>query len=271
MARIAAVQTQSSDDIAENLKHLEPWVKDAVSRNADLIVLPECVGFMQRSVDQLLAVAERPGDGLIQNAIADLARKNRVWIIAGSLPLISDMEGKVTNSLIAFDQSGEQISRYDKIFLFDVSLGNGEQYQESDYTQAGCNIKVIDTPVGKIGLSICYDLRFPEMYRKLVSFGAEVLVVPSAFSATTGEFHWLPLLRARAIENSCYVVAPAQFGTHNQKRKTWGHTVIIDPWGKVMSELETGWGIISADIDLGELNAIRNRLPSLQHVRRDLF
>ncbi len=271
MSCVAAIQTQSSDNIAENLARVETWIEHAASENSSLVVLPECFGFMQSSLAQLLSVAEQPGNGLIQNTVSALARRCQCWIIAGSIPMISDTPGKVTNTLVVYNDDGVEVARYDKIFLFDVSLPNGEHYHESEYTKAGDVASVVDTPIGKVGLSICYDLRFPEMYRKLVSLGAEVLVVASAFSATTGKAHWLPLLRARAIENSCYVVAPAQFGRHNQKRTTWGHTVIIDPWGAVLTELDTGWGVASAKIDLAKLEAYRARLPSLQHIRSDLF
>ena len=209
--------------------------------------------------------------GVIQEFLEQRSRELNTWIIAGSVPLKTADPNKVSNSLLVYDRQGEQVARYDKIFMFDVSLASGESYRESDYTRPGTSCEMVDTPVGKVGLSICYDLRFPEIYRKLVDLGAEVLVVPSAFSPTTGPGHWLPLLKARAIENSCFVVAPAQSGTHNGRRKTWGHTVIIDPWGEVISELETGWGVITADIDPERLQDVRRQLPSLEHRRPDLF
>ena len=271
MAFLSAVQTNSSDDVAGNLAVAEQYIKQASRDGSVLVVLPECFAFMQRSRQQLLDTAEPFGVGPIQDSLTSLSAKYRIWIIAGSIPLQSDDQNKVANTLLVYDAEGSCVQRYDKIFLFDVTLANGESYRESDYTVYGNQLAVVHSPVGCIGLSICYDLRFPEMYRKLVSMGAQVLVVPSAFSSTTGRQHWLPLLQARAIENSCYVVAPAQTGVHNGKRKTWGHTVIIDPWGEVMSKLETGQGIVSAEIDLEKLNEIRAQLPSLQHTRPDLF
>jgi len=276
MPRIAAIQTSSSDNVAENLAKIEPYIAQSVKDGAELIILPECCAFMQSSVAQLLETAEEISpensvQGEIQGAFSKLSKKYQVCIIVGSLPVKSLSPDKVTNTLMVFDALGNRIATYDKIFLFDVVLPNGEVYRESSYTEAGVRIETVDSPVGKVGLSICYDLRFPELYRKLVSLGAQILIVPSAFSATTGKDHWLPLLRARAIENCCYVIAPAQFGIHNGKRKTWGHTVIIDPWGKVLSELESGWGVVSAEIDLQRLESIRSQLPSLEHIRDDLF
>ncbi len=276
MPRIAAIQTSSSDNVVENLTQIEPYIAQSVEDGAELIILPECCAFMQSSVAQLLETAEERNpesetESVIQAAFSGLSKKYQVWIIAGSLPVKSSAPDKVTNTLMVFNDLGNRVASYDKIFLFDVALPTGEVYRESSYTEAGNRLEVVKSPVGSIGLSICYDLRFPELYRKLVCRGAQLLIVPSAFSATTGKDHWLPLLRARAIENSCYVIAPAQFGIHNGKRKTWGHTVIIDPWGKVLSELESGWGVVSADIDLQKLESIRAQLPSLEHIRKDLF
>ena len=276
MSRIAAIQTSSSDNVAENLARIEPFIEQSAEDGAKLVILPECCAFMQSSVTQLLNTAEErnpqnSAQGEIQAAFSKFAEKYQVGIIVGSLPVKSSNREKVTNTLMVFDDLGNRIACYDKIFLFDVELPTGEVYRESSYTEAGVEIEVDATPAGKIGLSICYDLRFPELYRELVSLGAQILIVPSAFSATTGKDHWLPLLKARAIENCCYVVAPAQFGLHNGKRKTWGHTVIIDPWGKILTELESGWGIVSADIDLKMLESVRAQLPSLKHIRNDLF
>ena len=276
MPRIAAIQTSSSDNVVENLTQIEPYIVQSVEDGAELIILPECCAFMQSSVAQLLETAEErnpvsEAEGEIQAAFSELSKKYQVWIIAGSLPVKSSVPDKVTNTLMVFNDFGNRVASYDKIFLFDVALPTGEVYRESSYTEAGNRLEVVKSPVGSIGLSICYDLRFPELYRRLVSRGAQLLIVPSAFSATTGKDHWLPLLRARAIENSSYVIAPAQFGIHNGKRKTWGHTVIIDPWGKVLSELESGWGVVSADIDLQKLEFLRAQLPSLEHIRKDLF
>jgi len=278
MVSIAAIQASSSDDIDSNLSQIEALIETAVGNGGQddqsvckMIVLPECFGFMQSSITQLLSVSESEGDGKIQGFLSQISRKYNIWIIGGSIPLKSTDKNRVTNTQLVYDDQGNQVARYDKIFLFDVSLDNGESYRESDYTMAGNKQRVIDSPAGKVGLSICYDLRFPELYRQLTDQGAEVLVVPSAFAFTTGRDHWLPLLQARAIENFCYLVAPAQFGVHNNKRKTWGHTVIIDPWGKVINQIDTGWGCICAEIDLWYLRNARKQLPSLDHRRKDLF
>ncbi len=271
MPQIAAIQTNSSDDVEQNLIAAQDYLRQAQGMGAELVVLPECFGFMQKTRPQLFENAESAGEGKIQQFLSVTAKELKVWIIGGSVPLKTEDPQKITNSLMVYDNLGKQVARYDKIFLFDVSLPNGEQYRESDYTAPGESVQVIDSPVGKIGLSICYDLRFPEMYRKLTSMGAEVLVVPSAFAKTTGQCHWQPLLRARAIENSCYVVAPAQTGNHPSGRKTWGHTVIIDPWGDVLAETAVDCGVICADIDLDKLQSVRTNLPSLEHSRTDLF
>ena len=271
MPRIAAVQTNSSDEINHNLDIAENHIVQASKQGSELIVLPECFAFMQKSRSQLLQYAEVDGEGKIQQFLSDIAAANDIWIIGGSVPLESGAPEKVTNSLLVYDNKGSRVARYDKIFLFDVSLANGERYCESDYTQSGNSVEIIDTPMGKIGLSICYDLRFPELYRSLTHMGAQILVVPSAFSYTTGQSHWLPLLRARAIENACYVIAPAQTGIHSSGRKSWGHTVIIDPWGKVLAEMKSDPGFVSADIDLNKLVNIREQLPSLLHCRPELF
>ena len=271
MSKIAAIQTNASDDIEQNLADVREQIDLAKEQGAELIVLPECFGFMQSSRQQLLQCAEEDGQGKIQDFLSASSNSRNVWIIGGSVPLKSNNPNKVTNTLLACDNNGNRVARYDKIFLFDVTLSSGECYRESDYTKPGNSVKVMDSPLGKIGLSICYDLRFPEMYRKLTQLGARILVVPSAFSHTTGQSHWLPLLKARAIENGCFVVAPAQTGVHNRARKTWGHTVIIDPWGKVLSELQSECGVVIANIDLDLLQRIREQLPSLKHCRTDLF
>ena len=268
---IAAIQTSSGDDIHSNLNTCAGLLARAVDDGARVCVLPECFGFMQRSRAQLFEHAEEYGNGPIQDFLARTSAELGTWIVAGSLPLQSPSANKVFNTLLVYDPNGKVVARYDKIFLFDVELSAKERYFESDYTAPGDSVLTVQSPVGCIGLSICYDLRFPELYRVLAEQGAEILVVPSAFAVTTGADHWMPLLTARAIENSCYVVAPAQVGTHNGKRKTWGHTLIIDPWGRVVSELAEGQGVITGRIDRDRLAEIRSSLPSLSHRRPDLF
>lgn len=286
MPRIVAIQTNSSDDIDHNLAIVANYIIQARQQGCELIVLPECFGFMQNSRQQLLQCAEEDGRGKIQDFLSATAKRHNVWIIGGSVPLKSDQPNKVTNTLLAYDNNGNRVARYDKIFLFDVTLSSEERYCESDYTKPGSSFEVMDSPLGKIGLSICYDLRFPELYRTLAQRGAQILVVPAAFSYTTGRSHWLPLLKARAIENGCFVVAAAQTGTHRREhghsnkdnnergygmRKTWGHTVIIDPWGEVLAEMKSDCGIVGAEINLSKLHDTRRQLPCRQHLRPDLF
>lgn len=271
-AKVAAIQTNSSDDITGNLDRIEPYVQSAAAQGCRMVVLPECFAFMQSGIAQLLQYAEIIGAGRIQQRVIGWARKFDLWIVAGSIAIKDNRDDdKVSNTQLVYDNTGECVARYDKIFLFDAALDGRQRHHESRYTKAGDRICVIDTPAGRMGLSICYDLRFPELYRQHVDQGAEILVAPSAFSAVTGPAHWQPLLRARAIENQCYMIAPAQFGEHNKKRKTHGHTAIIDPWGRILAERRDGWAMITADIDHDELRALRQSLPSLQHRRRDIL
>ena len=271
MTRIAAVQTSSSQHVEQNLERVHGLLTQAREQQCAVVVLPECFAFMQSSRQQLLETAEEYGSGPIQDWLSECSRELGLWIIAGSLPLKTSDPTRVTNTLLVYDDSGICVKRYDKIYLFDVTLDGGESYRESDYTMAGEKVAVVDTPAGMVGLSICYDLRFPELYRELAGMGAQMMVVPSAFSASTGREHWLPLLRSRAIENTSYVIAPAQFGAHNKKRRTWGHTLIIDPWGKVLEERKSGWGLVCAEIDPSYLEKVRSQMPTLGHMRPDLF
>lgn len=271
MRKIAAVQTNSSEFIADNLKRISRILRQCRDDGCQFAVLPECFAFMQKHGQQLIEQAEDFGRGVIQDWLAEESSRLGIYLIGGSVPLRCEDPNRATNSLLVYDVQGLCVARYDKIFLFDVHLSQDEIYAESDYTMAGNMPQVVETPLGKIGLSICYDLRFPELYRDLVDQGAEMLVVPSAFAHSTGRVHWMPLLKARAIENACYVVAPAQFGSHNGQRTTWGNTMILDPWGKVMARLDSGWGFVAADINHEELGNIRKRLPSLAHRRSDLF
>ncbi len=268
---MAVVQVNSGDDISQNLKQINEYLRLAVAKQSVAVFLPECFAFMQSSRDQLFQFAERDAGGQIQDFLSSASARYGIWIFAGSLPFRTSDPGRITNTMLVFNQDGNRVARYDKIHLFDVVLSVEEKYLESSYTQPGEEIKVVDTPFGKVGLSICYDLRFPEMYRKLVGLGAEILIVPSAFSNTTGEAHWLPLLQARAIENTCYVVAPAQTGVHPNGRKPHGRSVIIDPWGRVLGNMKEECGLLTADIDLPYLSRIRSSLPSLSHRRPELF
>ena len=271
MTRIAALQTTSGDDIARNLDAAAELVDAAKTGGATLAALPECFALMARDKRQLRACAEDFGGGAIQDFMRRLARESGLWLIAGSVPLRSADASRVCNALLVFDDRGECRARYDKIHLFDIDLKGGEQHHESDYTMPGRACVTQASPAGVLGLSVCYDLRFPELYRRLVAAGATVLLVPSAFTVLTGRAHWETLLRARAIENACYVIAPAQVGAHSNGRVTYGHSVVIDPWGEVLAERADGTGVVFADLDDRRVANIRAQLPSLSHRRPDVF
>ena len=271
MARVAAIQMCSGDEIEANLKIAGEYLQAAAEQGAEVAVLPECFALMPKNPQQLCDCAETHGEGMIQDFLARLAPRLGMWIIAGSLPLRSDVREQPFNTLLMYDARGVNVARYDKIHLFDVELPSGEKHCESHYTMPGERCVVHDTPLGVMGLSVCYDLRFPELYRKLSALGATCVVVPSAFTVSTGEAHWLTLLRARAIENSCYVIAAAQVGHHNSGRETFGHSLIIDPWGEVIGQRQSETGVLLAEVNSDTIQRIRKQLPSLSHRRVDLF
>lgn len=237
-------------------------VAEAVSAGARLILLPEYWAIMGIKDSDKVACAETPGAGPIQQFMAALAREHAIWLIGGTLPLQSDQVGKVLNTTLVFDDQGNQVARYDKIHLFGFSNGS-ESYDESLTIVPGSEVGGFDAPLGRIGLSVCYDLRFPELYRALGA--CALIVVPAAFTHTTGLAHWEVLLRARAIENQCYVLAAAQGGLHPNGRRTWGHSMLIDPWGKILAELDQGEGVVSGAIDPALQTSVRANLPALQH------
>jgi predicted amidohydrolase len=271
--RIAAAQLTSRDDRAANLASVREAAVEAAAGGAHMLVLPECFAFLGGREQDKLAIAElidpeRPGP--VQATLGELAREHSMWVIGGGMAELrpgDSAPARVFNTAVVYAPTGELRARYRKIHLFDVDIPGGAVVRESDSTFAGEEVVVATTPLATVGLSICYDLRFPELYRGLVSAGAEVLVVPSAFTAHTGAAHWHTLLRARAIENQCYVVAPAQVGRHNDKRESYGHTVIIDPWGTVVAELAEGTGVVSARIDRELLAKTRRQMPCLDHRR----
>lgn len=270
MPRIAALQLSSGPDVAINLDVAEALLAEAAGYDVDLAVLPENFAHMPGREEERLEAAEHPGEGPIQDFLARCARHYGLWVIGGSVPLKSDMGNKVYAACMGFNPDGELAARYDKIHLFDVTLGSGKRYAESDameYGDTGDNITVMPTQWGGIGLSICYDLRFPELYRSMSATGMVAIVVPAAFTYETGEAHWEVLLRARAVENLAYVVGAGQYGTHPNGRSTWGHSMIVDPWGEVVSELPDGDGVVHADIDPDELVRLRDRFPCLDHRR----
>ena len=260
--RVAVVQMVSGHVVADNLERARLRVLEAARGGAALVVLPEYFALMGMADTDKLAVAEPFGHGPMQDAVAQMAREAGVWLVAGTLPLAGQNPGRVRNSCLVFSPAGECVARYDKIHLFGFS-GLGERYCESDTIEPGDTPVAVDTPLGRLGLSVCYDLRFPELYRRLGEMTA--LVLPAAFTAVTGEAHWEVLLRARAIENQCYAIAAAQGGVHSSGRRTHGHSMIIDPWGRIVAELPEGEGVLWADLDPALLASVRNRLPALRH------
>ncbi len=260
--RVAAIQTVSGPDVAANLARASELIAEAASQGARLVTLPEYFGIMGMKDTDKVAARERDGDGPIQRFLADTARRHGIWLLGGSVPLESPIEGKVFNSSLLYDERGERVARYDKIHLFGLDLGT-EKFSEARTIVPGSEVKTVDSPFGRIGLSICYDLRFPELYRAMGT--VDILFVPSAFTATTGRAHWEPLLRARAIENLAWVIAPAQGGTHPNGRETHGHSLIIDPWGAIVAERAREPGVVIAEIDPTFQARMRASLPALEH------
>jgi len=264
----AAVQMQSGDDVAENLEQAHGLLEEASTRGAALAVLPENFALMPKRSREKTAIAEQPGEGPIQTFLSETAERLGLWIVAGSLPLVSPDSRRTYGASLVFDPAGALNAVYRKIHLFDVDLADSkESYRESRSMYPGDEVVVVPTALGKLGLSICYDLRFPELYRELVDAGATLLSVPAAFTATTGRAHWHTLLRARAIENLAYVIAPGQTGTHPDGRSTYGHSVIVDPWGNVLGELEEGSGVVVAPIDPERVERLRREFPALANRR----
>jgi predicted amidohydrolase len=260
--KAAAIQMVSTPDVADNLSRAGALIADAARQGARVVGVPEYFCVMGMKDSDKVAVREIDGKGPIQNFLAETAAKNKVWIIGGTVPLECPDPAKVLNTTLVYNDRGERVARYDKIHLFGFDNGT-ERYQESRTIAPGSTPVAFDTPLGRMGLSICYDLRFPELYR---AFGTPDLIwVPSAFTATTGKAHWEPLLRARAIENLAYVIAPAQGGKHVNGRSTHGHSMIIDPWGAILAERDSGEGVVIADIDLSVTTRMRGMLPALEH------
>ena len=266
MGKVAAIQMTSSHIVAENLTAAGELLRQAKDLGCDIACLPENFSFIGLRDADKLQVAEADGEGIVQSFLSDAARKLKMWILGGTIVIRGDTDQRVANSSLLIDAAGKRVARYDKIHLFDVTIpGRDEQYRESTHVAAGREPVVADTPAGRLGLSVCYDMRFPELYRELGSQGAEWLAMPAAFTVPTGRAHWETLLRARAIENLCYVVAPAQSGTHTSGRETYGDSLIVDYWGQVLSRLARGTGVITADIDLVKQAETRARFPALDN------
>jgi nitrilase len=266
MGKVAAIQMTSSHIVAENLAAALGLLREAKDSGALVACLPENFSFIGLKDADKLQVAEIDGDGPVQAFLSDTAAALGMWILGGTIVIRTDDTSRVANSSLLIDARGKRVARYDKIHLFDVTIpGRNEQYRESNHVLPGRDPVIADTPVGKLGLSVCYDMRFPELYRELVSQGAEWLAMPAAFTVPTGRAHWETLLRARAIENLCYVVAPAQAGVHTSGRETYGDSLIVDYWGQVLSRLAKGTGVITADIDLASQAESRARFPALDN------
>jgi nitrilase len=271
MGKVAAIQMTSSHIVTDNLAAAGALLREAKEAGADIACLPENFSFIGLRDADKLQVAEADGDGAVQSFLSDTARKLKMWILGGTIVIRGDTERRVANSSLLIDAHGKRVARYDKIHLFDVTIpGREEQYRESTHVMPGRAPMIADTPIGRLGMSVCYDMRFPELYRELVSRGAEWLAMPAAFTVPTGRAHWETLLRARAIENLCYVVAPAQSGTHTSGRETYGDSIIVDYWGQVLSRLARGSGVITADIDLAKEAETRARFPALDNRRLGL-
>ena len=264
MGVVAAIQMTSSHVVADNLAAAAALLREAKDSGAEIACLPENFSFIGLHDADKCQVAEADGDGPVQSFLSETARKLKMWILGGTIVIRGDGAVRVANASLLIDAAGKRVARYDKIHLFDVTIpGRDEQYRESTHVAAGRELVIADTPVGRLGLSVCYDMRFPELYRELVARGAEWLAMPAAFTVPTGRAHWETLLRARAIENLCYVVAPAQSGTHSSGRETYGDSLIVDYWGQVLSRLAKGTGVITADIDLAKEAETRARFPAL--------
>ncbi|SFM93853.1 nitrilase [Formivibrio citricus] len=259
---VAAVQMVSSPDVRRNLATAERLVREAAERGAELVLLPEYFPLIGASDADRLAAAENFGSGTIQDFLARLAAENRIWLAGGTIPLTSAQPGKVRNSLLVYDPQGHHVARYDKIHLFGFDSGT-ERYCEADHIEAGDTPVTFDTPFGRVAVGVCYDLRFPELFRQLDA--VDILLLPAAFTATTGRAHWDVLLRARAIENQCFVLASGQGGVHENGRETHGHSMVVDPWGQVLDCLPTGEGVVLAELKASQLNRVRETLPALKH------
>lgn len=285
MRKLAAVQMASGPNVDANLLEAERLIQDAAAGGAGLVVLPENFAFMGKRIQDLIPLAEADGEGPLQAFLAGVAAKYGVWLVGGTVPLVARAGGhaggagaapgrvaqtpeRVRAACLVFDERGRRVARYDKIHLFDVSVpGVEERYEESAAIEPGDATLVIDSPFGRLGVAVCYDLRFPEQFRLMLDDGMELVAIPSSFTAITGKAHWETLVRARAIENLVYVVAAAQGGYHINGRETHGHSMIVDPWGTILAEVPRGTGVICAQLDTDYLQSVRRNFPVIAHRR----
>lgn len=273
MTQVAAVQMVSTPDIDGNIEEAGRLLKEAADKGAKVVVLPE--NFAVMATGQMLenGQQEAGSEPVIRKFLSEQAKKLGLWIVGGSLPMASrpdgsGIDGRVRAVCMVYDDRGEEVARYDKIHLFDAMVEDSHgQYRESDTFEPGDQVVVVDTPAGRLGMAVCYDLRFPELFRALREKGAEWVCLPSAFTWQTGDAHWHALVRARAIENQVWMVAPGQGGQNSSRRKTYGHSLVCDPWGKVLDEIDQGPGVVVADLDPERLKKIRDSMPVWQHRR----
>ncbi len=264
--RVAAIQMASGPNVNANLLEAKRLIGQAVVAGAGMVVLPENFAIMGMNEQEKISVREQDGEGPIQTFLAQQAKQHGIWVVGGTIPMVATVANKVRAACLVFNDAGERVVRYDKVHLFDVSLEEGsEKYTESETIERGDEVVVIDTPFGRMGVAVCYDLRFPEMFRKMLDQDMELLVLPAAFTAITGKAHWEVLVRARAIENLCYVVAAAQGGYHVNGRETHGDSMVVNPWGLVIDRLPRGSGVVTADINREQLVSIRRSLPAISH------
>jgi nitrilase len=266
--KIAAVQMATGPNVSANLLETERLLAEAVDTGAGLVVLPENFAFMGKRDEDQLTLREADGEGPLQDFLAQMARKYGIWLIGGTIPLNASDASKVRSACLLFDDRGERVARYDKMHLFDVHLVDAdERYVESATIEPGDAVVVVDSPCGRLGLAVCYDLRFPELFRAMLDQDMEVLALPSSFTAITGKAHWDVLVRARAVENLAYVIAAAQGGYHINGRETHGHSMIVDPWGTILAQVPRGNGTVSCVLDREYQATVRRTFPTIRHRR----
>jgi nitrilase len=266
--KVAALQMASGPNVSANLLEAGRLIQEAAEGGAGLAVLPENFAFMGKRDQDLINLRETDGSGPLQGFLAEASARHGIWLVGGTVPLEADDAGRVRAACLVFNHRGERVARYDKIHLFDVSLPDGgERYEESATIEPGRQAVVADTPFGRLGLAVCYDLRFPELFREMLDLGMEILALPASFTAVTGKAHWETLVRARAIENLAYVIAAAQGGYHINGRETHGHSMVVDPWGAVLAQVPRGTGCVCCPLDQGFRESVRRSFPTIDHRR----
>ncbi len=269
MSKVAAIQMCSSMSVEDNLKSAGNLIGKAAKKGAELIVLPEMFPMVSKGAEDKIFISEGPGFGAIQDFLSEQASKNSVWIVGGTIPIRTENKSKVRAACIVYNKMGKAVARYDKIHLFDVDISEKEIYRESDTIEPGDRAVVLDTPFGKLGLAVCYDIRFPALFIELFNQGAEIIAIPAAFTEKTGEAHWKLLARARAVENFCYIIGACQAGKHESGRRTYGDSLIVDPWGTVLDERKASSpGIVYGETDLEYLQKIRASIPVSDHRKK---